>query len=209
MMTGRRTGTSLLFVVTALASCVVACGGGTDESTIALEQLTSIASTESVDGTQLAEEIIEDEERLWEAVRDGDYAGGWKGGYRAQYTDVAGDIQRVEVSIDVYETKNEAQRRAAAEQRLNDEFLKDSLAPTVVVEEFEDETGIEACSALSITHPAIVPQYEVYCVEGTAIVFAKAIGTNEATATEAATRLAKGITEAIQAASSAESSEPS
>jgi hypothetical protein len=206
MMAGLRARASLLITVTAIATGIVACGGGDDdESTIALDQLNSIAATEQVDGTQLNQEIIEDEEQLWEAVRDGDYAGGWKGGYRAQYDDVAGDIERVEVSIDVYEKGNEAQRRAAAEQRLNDEFLKKSLAPTVIVAEFDDQTGIDSCSAFSIEHPQIIPQYEVYCVEGTTVVFAKAIGTNEAAATEMATRLAKGITEALQAASTEES----
>lgn len=193
---------ALLSAIVAATVLVAACGGNDDgdESSIELDQLNSIAATEQVDGTRLNEEIIEEEDQLWEAVVENDQADGWKGGYRAQYTAVEGNLERVEVSIDVYNSKRQAQRRAAAEQRLNDDFLKESLSPAVAVEDFDDETGIESCSAFSIKHPSIIPQYEVYCYEGTAVVFAKAIGTDEAAAIDTATRLAKGITEALQAA---------
>jgi hypothetical protein len=200
-MTARPCSSAALLAVIIAAALVSACGGNdNDESSIELDQLTSIAGVEAVDGRQLNEEIIKNKDALWEAVVENDLTDGWNGGYRAQYVEVAGDLERVEVSIDVYGSSNAAQRRAAAEWRLNDDFLKESLSPAVVVEEFDDETGIESCSALSIKHPAIIPQYEVYCYEGTAVVFAKAIGTDEAIAIDTATRLAKGITEALQAA---------
>ena len=191
-----------------VAVLISACdgGGSDDDPTVELDQLTSIADVEQVDGRQLNEEIIEEKEQLWEAVTENDYADGWRGGYRAQYTEVAGGIERVEVSIDVYDSSSRAQERAAVERRLNDDFLSQSLSPAVVVEEFEDDTGLDSCSAISIKHPAIVPQFEVYCHEGTSVVFAKAISANELDAIALATELAGGITNALQEAAATDPS---
>jgi hypothetical protein len=198
---------SLAATAIVLGGLVAACGGdGGDERSVELDQLTSIAGAEQVEGTRLNEEIIEDEARRWEAELEDNYSAGWEGGYRAQYTDVEGDIVRVEVSIDLYDSVEKAEERASVERRLNDDFLSDSLSASVVVEEFEEETGIDSCAALSIKHPAIVPQFEVYCHEGATVIFAKAISTNEDNAIALATRLAGEITKAMQEASSTESS---
>jgi hypothetical protein len=196
----------LIMAIISVAVIIGGCAAESDESSVELDQLLSIAASGQIDGTQLESRVFDDPGELWEAVRGTDYAKGWKGGYRAQYVDIVGGIQRVEVQVDVYKSKSAAQKRLAAERQLTEDFLKQRLSADVVVEEFDDATNIESCDAFSIKHGAIVPQYEVYCREGTAVIYAKAISTNEANAIGLAIRLASGITEALQAATPAESS---
>jgi hypothetical protein len=184
----------------AAALLAAGCSGDSDHSTVDPEQLSVIVATEPIAGTRLREEVFDDKDQLWEGVRDTDYTKGWKGGYRLQYVSVEGGIERVELTIDVYKNETAAQKRASAEQRLVDDFLKQRLSPSVEVSQLEGSVGGDACAGLSIRHDQIVPQFEVYCRSGTAVVFAKAVSANEDSAIDLATRLANEIGEAISAA---------
>jgi hypothetical protein len=174
------------------------CGGGGGEPSIELDALAAIAAEVDVPGTSLGERTSTDKEMLWEGLQDTEHTDGWVGEYREEFVDVQPGIERIIIFVDVYDSEDAAQDRSEAEPRLVQEFLFDSLSPSVVVERFDIDLGDGSCGAFSIKFPAIIPQYEVYCSAGTTAVFARTIGTDEGAATELAQRLAADLTSAIQ-----------
>jgi hypothetical protein len=191
-------------IVTAVSIVfAVACGSGEDNPYSADQLAGFLTELEAARGEQEVSYAQLSPLDIPEQVSDAGLGRGWAAGQRMQQLAPLPEIERILVTVELYNSTGDATRRYEGERDALVALFQ-RAAPSTRPGAFDvDEIGGD-CESVALESPTFIPQYQVHCRVETLFIWARAIGQDAETAQALTIEGAREVVERAQAALPAE-----
>jgi hypothetical protein len=185
--------------VAVVALAAAACGGSDEENPYTVDQLAGFVTDLAAAGSGEIGYAEMGPGDISQHVSENAIGREWIGGHRMTQLEPAPGIDRILVTVELYDDEDEAIRRQENEASTLFELFQRAASDAARVD-FDASGAGEGCQGLGVDAGPIVNQYQVHCRVGTLFIWARTLTQDEAAGQQLAIEAAREVVQRAQAA---------